>query len=73
MHCQRYFYFRNYKENSYAAVAPKVSKGFATVAQVTMQRNNTINPVIQAKLDILLFVNSKIQSGAMSITSPIQE
>lgn len=55
---------------TYAAVAPKVSNGFATVAYETKQRNSTINPVIQAKLAILLLVNSKIQSGAMSIAKP---
>jgi hypothetical protein len=56
-----------HKELTYAAVAPKVSNGFATVANETIQRNSTMNPVIQAKLITLLRVNSKIQSGAISI------
>ena len=55
---------------TYAAVAAKVSDGFATVAKDIRARKITINEVIIASFIAAPSTYSRIHSGATSMTNP---
>lgn len=60
----------NYRKETYAALAPRVSKGFATVTTESIAKNTTIKTVMTINLDFGTVINSKIQIGAINMTVP---
>ena len=57
-------------EYTYAAVAPRASNGFATMAKERTIRNTETNTVITVNFIAMVLKPWRIQRGAMSIVTP---